>query len=304
MGRFSYGTLSGVTWVSYIEAREAVQRLGISTIVQYRQRYREVLGLPSSPPDTYRAMWVNWSAFLAPPPARFLPLPDAMEAVKPLAIQDQHEYRRRYREAVGLPSNPEQTYREEWPGWSVYLGKREEFRPRRKRLDVGRAQERARLLGLTTTQAYRRAVKSDPLLPRDPEHLPGWPGWDAFLGGGSTDQTWLPYEAARTLVHAQGWTDARTYQARYRDHAGLPQAPNRVYPEWVDWAHFLASKPQRFLSYEEACRVVRAAGIASFRDYAAEYRSYPGLPSTPNKAYDEVWEGWAAFLSGVSNRPS
>lgn len=38
-----------MTRLTYHEAREAVQRLGISTIIQYRTRYREVPGLPSSP---------------------------------------------------------------------------------------------------------------------------------------------------------------------------------------------------------------------------------------------------------------
>ncbi|THF85151.1 hypothetical protein E7T09_18905 [Deinococcus sp. KSM4-11] len=57
-------------------------------------------------------------------------------------------------------------------------------------------------------------------------------------------------------------------------------------------------------SYVEASRGVHAAGIHSFRDYAAEYRAYAGLPSTPNKAYAAEWQGWAAFLAGVCTPPS
>ncbi|THF85149.1 hypothetical protein E7T09_18895 [Deinococcus sp. KSM4-11] len=77
---------AGLTCPPCKEAREALQRRGVSTIARYRQRYREVPGLPSNPPEAYAPAWVDWPAFLAPHEARFFPLADAMKAVKPLAI--------------------------------------------------------------------------------------------------------------------------------------------------------------------------------------------------------------------------
>ncbi|WP_240741901.1 hypothetical protein [Deinococcus sp. KSM4-11] len=79
-----------------------------------------------------------------------------------------------------------------------------------------------------------RIADTEPGLTRTPERLPGWPGWSAFLGVADADPTWLTYSAARALVQTQGWTDARTYRARYREHVGLPQSPDRVYAEWTD----------------------------------------------------------------------
>lgn len=254
---------AAVTRLPYKEAREAVQRLGISTIAQYRQRYREVPGLPSNPPEAYAAAWVNWPAFLAPHEAKFLPLADAMTAVKPLAIQDQHDYRQRYRECPGLPSNPQKSY-SDWPGWSVFLRKSDVRQIRRKSLDLAASQGRVRELGLTTRQAYMHVADTEPGLTRTPERLTGWPGWSAFLGVADADPTWLTYSAARAAVQTQGWTAARTYRNRYRDHVGLPQSLDRVYAEWTDWAAFLAPKRPEFLSYVEASRVVHAAGIHSF----------------------------------------
>ncbi|CAM4359585.1 integrase repeat-containing protein [Deinococcus marmoris] len=290
-----------MTRLTYHEAREAVQRLGISTILQYRARYREVPGLPSSPPQAYEPSWENWPAFLASRPLKFLPIAEAMTAVKPLAIKDQYEYRRRYREHPGLASNP-QTFYPDWPGWSVYLGKSSVKDIRHKPLDLAASQRLVRELGLTTRQMYNRVAFKDPRLTRAPERLPGWPGWAAFLGVAAPEKTWLSYAELKALVQAQGWTDSRTYHARYREHEGLPQSPERLYREWEGWAAFLAPKPRRFLLYAEASRLVHTAGIQSFRDYAAEYDKYPGLPSTPNKTYAGEWHGWAAFLAGTHTR--
>ncbi|WP_412026994.1 integrase repeat-containing protein [Deinococcus yunweiensis] len=286
--------------LSYAEARDAVQRLGISTIIQYRARYRETPGLPSSPPEVYRDDWTGWTAFLAPHAPKFLALLDAMRAVQPLGIHGQQEYRRRYREAPGLPSNPEMIYGELWPGWSVFLGKSSEKLTRRRRLNLAEAQQRAHELNLKTVHAYRQAVKGDDLLPRDPECLLGWPGWGAFLGTLTPLERWLPYETARALVQSLGWSDVRTYRTSYHEHAGLPQSPDLVYVKWISWTAFLAPRPARHLPYAEARRVACAAGFRTFREYAAGYRVHPGLPSTPNKTYKAEWAGWAAFLKGVS----
>lgn len=290
-----------MTRLTYHEARAAVQRLGISTIIQYRARYREVPGLPSSPPQAYGHVWENWPAFLAPRPLKFLPIAEAMEAVKPLVIKDQYEYQRRYKEHPGLPSNPQAMY-SDWPGWSVYLGKSSVKEVRHKPLDLAASQRLVRELGLTTRQMYKRVAYSDPRLKYAPERLPGWPGWAAFLGVEDPEETWLSYAELRTLVQAQGWTDSRTYRARYHEYEGLPQSPELVYREWEGWAAVLAPKPSRFLAYTEASRLVHAVGIQSFRDYAAEYDKHPGLPSTPNKTYAGEWQGWAAFLAGPHPR--
>ncbi|WP_309572813.1 integrase repeat-containing protein, partial [Deinococcus sp.] len=259
-----------MTRLPYAEARVAVQRLGLRSVREYQQRYAEQPGLPSSPQRAYPE-WRGWAAFLAPRTgsarrAAFLPLPEAMAAVGSLGIQDQYEYRRRYREAAGVPSNPERIYAD-WPGWSVYLGKGTVKGTRRKCLDVPGAQQRVRNLGVTTAPAYRQAVKTDPLLPRRPDLLPGWPGWAAFLGVEAPERQWLTYAQARAAVQAQGWSDVRTYAARYREVPGLPFNPDRQYVEWQGWPAFLAPKVPRFLPYDEARRVVRGAGFDSVRAY-------------------------------------
>ncbi|WP_407571586.1 integrase repeat-containing protein [Deinococcus altitudinis] len=160
-------------------------------------------------------------------------------------------------------------------------------------LSLDQAKAAVRVKGWKTRREYLSHWHKVADLPEAPQTAyPDWPGWRAFL-----TIEFLSYSAAQEVVRQAGIANAREYVAKYRDHLGLPSAPADVYEEWVDWQTFLGHMQEtRFLSYEDAAAVVRAAGVASFRDYARVYRRYLGLPSTPNKAYVE-WEGWGPFLN-------
>ncbi|MCC7432436.1 hypothetical protein IT412_02825 [Candidatus Peregrinibacteria bacterium] len=49
---------------SIAEAKEAVNRLGITTVDEYRKRYSEDKRLPSVPNDKYKDEWISWINFL------------------------------------------------------------------------------------------------------------------------------------------------------------------------------------------------------------------------------------------------
>jgi hypothetical protein len=106
----------------------------------------------------------------------------------------------------------------------------------------------------------------------------------------------LSYLEAQKVTRDAGITTFREYNAAYRKYPPLPSTPPTAYgSEWQGWGEFLGKRKAKFLGYHEATKVVREAGIASYREYAAVYRQYPGLPSTPNKDFPE-WQGWTAFL--------
>jgi hypothetical protein len=159
-------------------------------------------------------------------------------------------------------------------------------------LSFTEAKAAVRAVGWKTRREYFSHWHEVVGLPEAPhKSYPDWPGWKSFL-----DTAFLSYQAAQQVVMKIGIANARQYVAKYRDYPGLPSAPADVYEEWVDWPTFIGHREEaRFLSYSEAATVVRAAGVSSFRDYARIYRQYPGLPSTPNKAYTE-WQGWGSFL--------
>lgn len=54
-----------------------------------------------------------------------------------------------------------------------------------------------------------------------------------------------------------------------------------------------------FLSYAEASAVVSRIGVASYEDYLAIYKQYPGLPSNPAKVYKREYKGWSHYKGGL-----
>ncbi|MBB5293410.1 integrase repeat-containing protein [Deinococcus metallilatus] len=278
--------------MTYEQARAAVQAAGWTTQQVYRKNWRQIPGLPSAPEQVYRE-WQDWRTFLGTA-RRFLTLEEASAAVQAQGYQSSAEYEARYQEVEGLPSNPDRFY-EEFPGWGTFLGT---GRTRRQPTPLSFAEARtlARSLGLGSSTEYFQKVQEDHRLPTRPTAFPEWQGWEDFLQLPGR----LSYIEASQVVREMGVTDARAYARLYRQHSSLPSMPSEVYPEWQGWAAFLGQeegKPSRFLSYDEACRTVRRAGIISFRQYSQVYRQYPGLPSTPNKVYSE-WQGWEVFLKG------
>lgn len=277
--------------LTYEQAQAAVRAAGWKTQAAYRKNWRQIPGLPSAPELVYPE-WRNWRDFLdTGRSTQFLPLAEASQAVQALGIRTLAEYERRYRETPRLPSNPHQTY-PGWKSWGEFLGT---GRTRRggSPLPFDQARELARSLRLQTRAAYLLQAKEDARLPTRPDLDSGWQGWPDFLG--FTPPVPVTYAQAQSIVRELGIADAREYHRRYREHPELPSSPHLVYSEWETWTAFLGERPAQFLSYQDAAAAARRAGITSFRKYTEMYRSVPGLPSTPNKAYPE-WRGWKAFL--------
>lgn len=51
-------------FLSYEEAKEKVQEVGISSKREYSEKYKEIDGLPSSPDAVYQNEWEGWLRFL------------------------------------------------------------------------------------------------------------------------------------------------------------------------------------------------------------------------------------------------
>ena len=124
-----------------------------------------------------------------------------------------------------------------------------------------------------------------------------------FLG---TGQTWfksfVPYEEAQARVQHAEINSRAEYQEWQKKHEDMPSAPNETYLDqgWINWGEFLGTKRTRtklFVSYEEAQRRVQAKGLSSSREYKEWRKSQEGMPSQPEKIYeDKGWIDWGEFL--------
>ena len=112
-----------VGFYPFVEAMEAVRRMGVKSERAYGARYKEDPRLPSVPRQTYASEWKGWSHFLTGAmPIVFYPFVEAMEAVKRMGVKTWNAYRIRYKEDPRLPSNPSVAYASSWISWTHFLG--------------------------------------------------------------------------------------------------------------------------------------------------------------------------------------
>jgi hypothetical protein len=278
------------------EARQAVVRLGIVILREYKRRYKEDAGLPATPEQVYKAEWQDWSHFLDKPKRTFYPtLAEARQAVVRLGITLVTEYYQRYKEDAGLPATPDHVYKAEWQDWSHFLD-------RSKKIlypTLAEARQAVVRLGITLVTEYYRRYKEDACLPSTPEHFykAEWQDWPHFLDRPKITLYPTLAEARQAMVRL-GITSRREYYRRYKEDAGLPAAPEHVYKaEWQDWSHFL-DRPKRIFYpiLAEARQAVLRLGITSVMEYKQRYKEDASLPANPALVYKAEWQDWSHFL--------
>ncbi len=162
------------------QAGKAAQKLGIVSVMDYRERKNSDPRLPGNPEETYKD-FPGWIAFLG----KELRVPyktfdEAKRAVKKLGIKNASEYFQRYKEDSRLHAHPGKRYKKEWLGWGNFFGR--EFYS-----TIAEASKMARRLKMKNSIDYKKRYKEDPRLPSDPLsayrntwHKEGW-DWHKFL---------------------------------------------------------------------------------------------------------------------------
>ena len=173
------GRIKGKNFLSFEEAKQIVQEAGIKTNIEYKKLNKE-LALPYHPDRIYKDEgWKGWDDFLGTgriPRTNFLSLEEAQAIVQKAGIKTRLEYLKRYKE-LGLPSNPDVTYKAQWPGWREFLGT--------KFPSFEEAKQIAQEAGIKTSIEYKKRYKELGQLPSSPHIIykaEGWKGWKHFLG--------------------------------------------------------------------------------------------------------------------------
>ncbi len=153
------------------------------------------------------------------------------------------------------------------------------------RLDVSAIQERCQyrrsLCGLSSSWSPVREA----WWRETPER---WAWLSAEMG------IFLSYEDLRKEVKIAGINKIKEYLVEAKLRHNWPQSPHQVYkPDWTSWGDLLGKK---FLSYKEASKYAREAGLTDQRQYRSNAKHHKGLPHNPDKQYPEDWAGWKAFL--------
>jgi superfamily II DNA or RNA helicase len=230
----------------------------------------------------------------------FYPYTEAHAKVKELGINIQEDYKNQYIKDPRLPSDPRQTYSDDWVSWPSFFGRE----PMRRRYDVvypfTEARRVARKLKFKSAKDYlSRYKEADSKLPSAPDTIYGsdWISWPDFLAIRDRTNLYETYDKAQKAAQTLGFASITEYQKDRHQDTKLPASPRISYPdEWSGWTEFLGVK-KKTLDYPDAKVMVRKNKIKSSVDYRVFRKSYSELPAFPHRIYDgKGWEGWDEFL--------
>lgn len=184
----------------------------------------------------------------------------------------------------------------------------------RKRYSMSYQEARliARGLKFAGVEDYREKAKADllpPGLPKAPNIVyRGEFSWSDYLGQDLRQrckEDYVDYEEAKRRVAPMRFRTQSEYHCYILKHGliqGVPKHPYNYYSQsgqykgWEDFAGI-----ERFLQFEEACKVAAKMGIStSVQWMALEKDSLPeGMPSRPDNYYKNrnQWKGWPYFLT-------
>ncbi|HEY5509494.1 MAG TPA: integrase repeat-containing protein [Prolixibacteraceae bacterium] len=287
---------------TYNEARIATNKLGIKSLIEYRERFKEDERLPSTPDRTYKKIgWLDWSNFFGITSSKIYPTyAEAKEAVKRLGIKTYTEYKKRYKEDTRLPRNPSRSYLNTgWIGFDHFLGiMKMPFYP------FEEAKEVVLRLKITSENDYRLRHIEDIRLPSSPERYylkKGWISHSDFYGRKRPD-AYSNFDEANNAVKKLKIKSRKEYLIRYKEDPRLPSKPDINYlgRGWISYPAFLNYRaPEFYATYEEAKIATEKLGIKSMKEYVTQkrYKEDPKLPSQPIKFYkNNGWTNWNDFI--------
>lgn len=128
---------------------------------------------------------------------------------------------------------------------------------------------------------------------------------------GRKKRKYLPYEEAKSLLHAEQlphrvgyWRWIRMYEPK-----GFPYRPEVVYSEWKGWNDYLGNNnkfkggARVFRTYEEAMLWARSQQIGGFKQWMKT--DLPcDIPRRPDVYYRGKFVGWKNFLGTGKNAPA
>ncbi|WNC70556.1 VPA1269 family protein [Thalassotalea psychrophila] len=171
------------TWYGYLgkerpdfyktiqEASQSAIKLGIQSILEYQNRYKEDPRLTASPDDFYQNDWENfdsWYGFLGKEkPDFYKTIQEASQAAIKLGIRSTPEYKNRYNEDPRLTSTPSGTYQNDWEAFGKWYGYLGNLKPDLYKT-IQEASKAAINLGIQSHFEYNKRYKEDPRLPASP----------------------------------------------------------------------------------------------------------------------------------------
>lgn len=222
-------------YLTYSEAREAVKRLNIITVTEYKTRYKEDPRLPSHPSEKYHKEWTSMPAFLSKDVKNYYPTYlEASDAIKKLKIINQTDYWERYKKDPRLPSTPNIKYSQDWTTWDDFI-----YPKVIRSLDD--LKHLCKCMGIRDSQDYREKRKKNKLLIAKPDQFfDDWVDWYDLLD--------IPkpysYSFLKDLVIKNGCKKIADYHKLRISlkNPKIPSNPESYYSEWTNSFDFFGKE--------------------------------------------------------------
>jgi len=250
---------------------------------------------------------------------KFLPFVEAREYVHNLKLSSRNEWRKYCKSGnrpVNLPSNPLQTYKNQWNGWGDWLGTGTVAVFNRKFKSFDDARMYVKNLGLKGRNAWRDYAKSGAKpadIPSNPEthYKKEWKGYGDWLGTGTIatfDRNYLKFGEARGYVQnlkLENQSQWRKYINSGKKPSNIPSRPDLVYrKEWKNLGDWLgtgniATFDRKYMSFSNAKRFVHSLGLINREEWKRYYKTKnvrADLPLRPDAVYETEWNGWGDWL--------
>ena len=251
---------------------------------------------------------------------------EARDVIRKIGIKSNREWRaylKSGKKPDHIPAAPETVYKNEWKGFSDWLGNDQVLSGYRKILSFDEAREFVHKLGIRSYVEWQQLCR-EKKIPSFIAHAPylkyknEWKSWPDWLGTlkNSKYGKWRDFEESKKFVHSlnlegiKGWVN---YCNTGKRPADIPSKPRIIYKNewtgWKDWTGFDARKVRykKFRPFKEARKFIHSLGMKKSSDwfeYIKSGKKSDDIPSSPKLVYKKEWKGlpdWLGFVSRYSS---
>ncbi|RAI71902.1 hypothetical protein DOZ80_08700 [Pseudomonas fluorescens] len=281
----------GRGYYTFEEGRDAVIKMGIKSLSQYRVRCKEDSMLPSFPRKFYGGEYKGFYAFSGQENLKYASMIEASKAVVLLGCKNVVEYRVQCHQDPLLPSSPSSFYADEWKGWPFFLNMESILKTTvDKYATYDEFVSILSDLGIATSFEYNARYKEHPKLPSQPHviYMKDWAGWrEVFSANSGLYSTW---QEAKVMVSQCRFTTKAEYLGGCSFDGRLPRHPDRKYKDFPGWVTFLL--PEKYCCLDDVRCAVKIVGVKSSVSYKEVRKKYPLIPSHPERMFADEWVDW------------
>lgn len=322
-------------WRSFDEAKQFVRALNLKNVQEWITYYTNGTkpeDIPTNPNVIYEekgwASWPDWlgTSVLAKQDRKFLPFEEARQFVHSLNLKSQNEWKvycRKNQRPHSIPSNPNAVYKNKgWISWSDWLGTDTIATQNILYRSFEEARQFVHTLNLKNQKEWIVYTKSDakpadiPAKPHATYKNRGWISLGNWLGINTVatqKRKYLSFEEAKKFVHTLNLKNQHEWNNYCKNGykpTNIPRAPHRVYKnewdslgDWLGTGKIAASKV-KFLSFEEAKKIVHKLNLKSqleWRAYLKSNAKLNNIPSHPDRSYiNKGWKSWSDWLGTIT----